>query len=78
MAEKGPEGSVGDGVEGFVEVDVEVEGGGVGEREGLKMVDVVECLVSGASTILAGVQEMVIGGEGREKVGEVGGEDFVD
>ena len=32
----------------------------------------------GASTILVGVQEMVIGGEGREKVGEVGGEDFVD
>ena len=47
MAEKGPEGSVGDEVEGFVEVNVEVEGGGVGEREGLEMVYVVECLVFG-------------------------------
>ena len=35
----------GDEVEGFVEVIVEVKGGGLAEEEGLKVVDVVLCLV---------------------------------
>ena len=52
MSEKGPQGLEGDGVEGFVEVDVEVKGWGLGEEEGLKVVDVVVCLVMWAGAKL--------------------------
>ena len=42
------------------------------------MVDVVVSLVVGACSELTRVEERVAGSKGREEVGKVGGEEFVD
>ena len=67
-----------DGVESFVEVDIEMQGGGLGVQERLEVVDVVVSLVVGARSELTRVEERVAGSKGREEVGKVGGEEFVD
>ena len=53
-------------------------GTGLGEKESLKVVDVVVCLVVGAGAEWGGVEEVVLGREGGEKIGEVGGEELLE